>query len=86
LDEDNPNNWINEFGYNELDNSDLYTVAYYYTVTTITTVGYGDIYANNTVERILGGIFKIIGVIGFSFASGALTSIISNLDAAQAKL
>jgi len=73
-------------GWDDLSNMELYIVSFYYTVTTITTVGYGDIFAHNIAERLLGGIFKIIGVIGFSFASGALTSIITNLDAAQAKL
>ena len=49
-------------------------------------MGYGDIHAYSTNEFIIGIIFKIVGVIGFSFASGTLSAIIQNLDATQAKL
>jgi hypothetical protein len=50
-------------------------------VTTITTVGYGDISANSTVEKVLAIILMIIGASGFSFAAGSLSSLMSNLDA-----
>ena len=59
----------------------LYGIAMYYVVTTITTVGYGDISATNDVERIFAQLLMIVGVIGFSFASGSLSSIMSNYDA-----
>ena len=52
----------------------------YFSVTTITTVGYGDISATATNERILSIFIMIVGVIAFSFATGSLTSIISNVD------
>ena len=63
-----------------LGNFDLYIASFYFTVATITTVGYGDIHAYSTNEFIVGIIFKIIGVIGFSFASGMLSAIIQNMD------
>ena len=56
----------------------------YYTVTTITTVGYGDISATDTNERLLAILIMIVGVISFSFATGTLTSLISNVDSKQA--
>jgi Trk-type K+ transport system membrane component len=59
----------------------LYVTSFYYTVTTITTVGYGDISANSTVEKVLAIILMIIGASGFSFAAGSLSSLMSNLDA-----
>ena len=48
----------------------------YFTVTTITTVGYGDIYATETAERMLGILTMLIGVIAFSFSTGSLSSIV----------
>lgn len=54
----------------------MYTIGLYWTITTITTVGYGDISATNTHERIVASIIMIIGVIAFSFAIGSLSSII----------
>lgn len=50
-------------------------------MTTIVTVGYGDITAESTGERLIAILLMIIGVISFSFATGALSSIIANYDA-----
>ena len=36
-------NWIIYGGYEDMDVSQLYLTGFYYTVTTISTVGYGDI-------------------------------------------
>ena len=56
----------------------------YYTVTTIATVGYGDISGTNTTERIICIFLMISGVFFFSFSSGTLTNIISNQEAKHA--
>ena len=50
------------------------------TITTITTVGYGDISGTNNYERIFASFVMVVGVILFSIANGALASIISSLD------
>ena len=68
--------WINSSGNEDLDNFDMYWLSMYFSVTTITTVGYGDLSAKNTPERILGIISMILGVIAFSYATGALSSLI----------
>ena len=59
-------------------------VSFYWTITTITTVGYGDIVANNFAERVFCACMMIIGVISFSFANGSLTSILSHNDQQKA--
>ena len=64
----------------------LYITSLYFTVTTITTVGYGDLHAANTMERGISIVIMIIGVISFSFATGSLSSIMQNYDQANAKL
>lgn len=69
---------MNDFG--DTSNTKLYFASFYFTVTTITTVGYGDIAAHNTIERIICIVLMITGVISFSFASGSLSSILSNYD------
>jgi hypothetical protein len=66
--------------------SDLYVTSFYFTTTTILTVGYGDISAVNMSEKILCIILMIIGVISFSFATGSLSSIIANYDQFEAVL
>ena len=69
-------NWIEANGFDGYDNYDLYITAVYFTVTTITTIGYGDICATETLERMLGILTMLIGVIAFSFSTGSLASII----------
>ena len=64
-----------------MDNFTLYITSFYFTVTTIVTVGYGDIHAYNIGEKFVSILLMIIGVISFSFAAGSLSSIISNYDA-----
>ena len=69
-------NWIYA---TELENGDIttkYTTAVYWTVTTISTVGYGDISGNNNLEKCMCIILMITGVFFFSFTAGSLTSII----------
>jgi len=86
FDEVTEESWIVSNGFQDMDNYELYFTSFYFTVTTITTVGFGDISATNTVERIICIFLMMIGVISFSFATGSLTSILSNYDASQAKL
>ena len=72
--------WIEAGGYEGLSIFDLYVTSYYFTVTTITTVGYGDISGNSSLERVICFFLHLIGVLTYSFASGSLTSIIANYD------
>lgn len=67
-------------------NGDLYVLSFYWTIQTITTVGYGDVATVNTYERIFASVVMIIGVLAFSYASGSLASIMSNLDSKNALL
>lgn len=53
---------------------------------TIVTVGYGDITPMNSGERFFVIALMLIGVVSFSFSTGALSSIISSYDSSQAKL
>ena len=59
---------------------EIYINAFYFTVTTMTTVGYGDMSARTTPERIFCIILMVVGVIVFTFISGAIASVISNYD------
>jgi Trk-type K+ transport system membrane component len=49
-------------------------------VTTITTVGYGDISGSTDIEKVFCIFIMIIGVLAFSFATGSLASILANYD------
>jgi uncharacterized membrane protein SpoIIM required for sporulation len=69
-----------------MENEDLYVTALYFTVTTIVTVGYGDISAYTETERIFCIFLMILGVFAFSFATGTLASIIATHDSKQGRL
>jgi hypothetical protein len=69
-----------------MDDYNLYVTSFYFSITTIVTVGYGDITPLNASEKILACFLMIFGVIAFSFATGALSSIISNIDQSEALL
>ena len=51
----------------------------------MTTVGYGDISAQNNVERGFAIIIMIIGQIAFTYAISMLGTILSNIDSGNAK-
>ena len=74
-------NWMEVNGFELQSRTRLYVTACYFTVTTITTVGYGDMGPTQTEERLLGIATMIVGIFTFTFATGALTSMISNEDA-----
>lgn len=79
-------NWIMSGGYNDLDNVELYIVAIYWIVTTVATVGYGDIHPVNTDERVFNCFTMLAGVCIYSYMIGALTNLISSLDSRKSKL
>lgn len=79
MDNDVENSWIT--GYDKSNRSELYLTAFYFTVTTITTVGYGDMPISTKLEKIIVIFIMLAGVIGFAMASGALTNMISQSEA-----
>jgi hypothetical protein len=72
--------WVNSDKLDGYDSTDLYNLAVYFIVTTVTTVGYGDWNANTQVERYYCMFIMLSGVTLFTFISGALSSILSNYD------
>lgn len=86
FDEGSKENWIYSKDFVDMNEYDLYVTSFYFSVTTIVTVGYGDITAISSTEKIVAVFLMIIGVIAFSFATGALSSIIANIDQSEAIL
>lgn len=78
--------WLEQDPYNFYGIADLYITALYYVVTTMSTVGYGDISGGTTLERIFCIFLMLSGVISFNLISGTLGSLITNYDSNQAAL
>ncbi len=69
-------NWITGSNFESSGNYKLYNAAFYFTVTTMVTVGYGDITAKNLGERIFCIFLMFFGVFTFTFGTGIIASII----------
>jgi hypothetical protein len=78
--------WVGKYGIHEEPIDTRYISSIYWSVTTLATIGYGDITPANDFERILCIIWMILGVGFYSFAIGSLSSMISSIDAQQAVL
>ena len=81
-----PDTWVAITNYQDESNWTIYVYCFYFIITIITTVGYGDMPVTTSGEKILAMLVMIVGVITFSFAIGSLTSALSNLDNRAAKL
>ena len=71
----NTTTWINDERLEGKSEMSTYLLSFYFTVTTITTVGFGDVSITTPYEMIFCIFTMIIGVIAFSMASGSLASI-----------
>lgn len=83
LDDENKNNWVYYHGFIDKSDLEVYVTSFYFTVTTLVTVGYGDITAHSVGEKCMCMFLMIIGVIIFSFTAGSLSSIITSYDSRE---
>ena len=62
----------------ELDDdlSTKYTTSFYWSMTTLSTVGYGDISATNGAEQRLTVVTELVGTTAFAYMAGTLSSIV----------
>jgi hypothetical protein len=61
----------------------IYIAAFYYLITTLTTVGYGDIVCNSLTERIFQIIELSIGIVFYSYLITKIGEIVKNKNNAQ---
>ncbi len=78
------NSWVQLSGIHSQDSISAYIRSLYWTVTTLTTVGYGDITPHLNYEYILTIGVMATGAFTYAFIIGNIASIISNLDSQKA--
>jgi hypothetical protein len=81
-----PDCWVTRLGYIDASKLELYIISFYWTLTTVTTVGYGDVSAGTTIERGYNIIIMSFGVLAYSYTIGSLSSIISTMDAKTSEM
>ena len=68
-----PETWIVLEGLENGSEWRVYLTAIYYCFVVLTTVGYGDIYSKNTIERIFTLVWMLFGIAFYSFTVGFIT-------------
>ena len=82
---DNEETFLDE-SFKEKSVGDQYLTSLYFIITTFSTVGYGDISASNSVEKMLCIIAMLVGVAAFSTGTSAITNLLTNYDQENQKL
>lgn len=77
---DEKNNWVLKYGHSNKSDSELYIASAYWVVTTLATVGYGDITPANSIERGVCIIVMLLGVFFYSYTVGIITNLMTEID------
>ncbi len=82
--DDFPENcWVTVAGIKNADPGVQYIRSLYWTISSMTTVGYGDITPNRAIEYVFSIIVMLLGASMYAFIIGNIASLFSNLDAAK---
>lgn len=71
--------WLSHYGVG-LTPAHLYLAAVYWSTTTLTTVGYGDLIPTTDAERVYAAVAMCIGGIFYGYVVGNISSMVANSD------
>ena len=72
----NENNWLNKYGLVDTDFIDIYISAIYFILSTIFTVGYGDIKSVTFYERLFNAFLMLFGIFLYSLAVSSFSNYV----------
>ena len=78
-----PQTWVVRYGFADKEKGTLYLGGIYWALTTITTVGYGDISPETNAEMIYAMVAMLVGVGFYSYTIGSFTSFLSDLKSRE---
>ncbi|CAG9334939.1 unnamed protein product [Blepharisma stoltei] len=80
LDDFDPDSWIVTNDYLDKNSYTKYLAAFYWAMTTFTSIGYGDIYASTIPEKIVAILWMAIGVYFLSFSISNIAKLFEESD------
>ena len=75
-----PDTWVVRYGIENETKETQYYVSIYWAITTLTTIGYGDITPGTNIERLVACVWMLVGVGFYSFTIGSMTTVLGNID------
>jgi len=78
--------WIYRYNLQDAPGSEVYLNAFYFCLTTLTTVGYGDISAKTKLEILFSISWMLIGVAFYSLVIGIISAFFSTKDTKETLL
>ena len=76
-------NWLKQFNYEDEPVDTRYTAAFYYVITSMLAIGYGDIHATNTSEMVYAMMIMIVGSILFGAVIAQVNRLIESRNPSQ---
>ena len=83
---DDLENWVVKYKIQDRPIGSQYLASFYWTITTLTTVGYGDITPANSIEQFFCIFVMLGGVFFYSYTIGTITSVIGQIEKRKSKL
>lgn len=80
LENSGPTTWIYRYNFLDKTPGQKYLTGVYFAITTILTVGFGDISAGSKTEMILCITLELLGICFYSFILGVMTSLLTSID------
>lgn len=80
VDDFGPETWVYIHNIQNFSTDAKYTTCLYWAITTLGTIGYGDLVPHSVSEKLLAMVWMIIGVYVVSYSVGSLTSFYTDLN------
>jgi len=83
--EDAPTNWLTAGGFQDYNTFEFYIASWYFSVMTMSTIGYGDISPVTSIERVVACIMMLVGAGIYAYVVGSITTTVQSMEAATRK-
>lgn len=77
--------WFFALGVHE-DRRSRYVTSNYWVYTTLSTLGYGDIYGNTNTELMFTMVIEFMGIFVFAYMMGNINNLVSHLNESHTRI